>query len=217
MARIQSNKICFTLNNHDEQEVTRLIDWVIKESDKIGYFICGDEVGENGTPHLQGYMRLVAKRRFGIKHWKSIVGTRAHIENAKGTDHDNNKYCKKSGRFIEYGDMHEGAQTIHGNCLQDLQEMAEFTEWIAKYPEEALKHFHNANAIRNITRKAIPFELPELYKWQRSAVGMLDGQGDREILFVVDQRGGCGKSVLCKWLMDNRDAFGCQGIYLSSI
>lgn len=42
-------------------------------------------------------------------------------------------------------------------------------------------------------------------------VDLLDRQTDRKILFVVDERGGAGKSALCRWLLRRGDTWACQG------
>lgn len=64
------------------------------------YLIIGKEVGENGTPHLQG---------FAIMHKKTtLVGMkkifpRAHLEVAKFGNKTNKNYCAKDGKFQEWG------------------------------------------------------------------------------------------------------------------
>lgn len=40
---------------------------------------------------------------------------------------------------------------------------------------------------------------------------MLKNQRDRKILFCVDEKGGSGKSYLCKWLITKLGAWACQG------
>ncbi|KAI4794323.1 hypothetical protein KUCAC02_032140 [Chaenocephalus aceratus] len=53
------------------------------------------KTGANGTPHLQGFMNLKTKVR--LSQVKAFVTTRAHLEQAKGTDKDNETYCSKDG------------------------------------------------------------------------------------------------------------------------
>jgi len=59
-------------------------------------------VGENGTPHLQGFFNLIEKKRF--KCAKELIGARCHIEAAIATDDDNDKYCSKGGDFWRVGE-----------------------------------------------------------------------------------------------------------------
>jgi len=49
----QCKRWCFTFNNYNQEDYTNLIKTFTKMN--IGYII-GEEVGANGTPHLQGYI-----------------------------------------------------------------------------------------------------------------------------------------------------------------
>lgn len=52
----QSNKVVFTLNNYTVDELIQLELYLDdgESNGQIGYAIVGDEVGEQGTEHLQG-------------------------------------------------------------------------------------------------------------------------------------------------------------------
>jgi len=82
---------CLTLNNwtNDEYDTIRS---KVPENCRCG--IIGREVGENGTPHLQGYIEFNVKSRpmnvFGIK--------RIHWEKAKGDKLQNLTYCSKEDK-----------------------------------------------------------------------------------------------------------------------
>jgi hypothetical protein len=79
---------CFTLNNPTEIE-RDMISSKILDYCKIGFY--ADEVGDTGTPHLQGYIRFITKRRP-----KSVFTTdRIHWEKSKGSLEDNKNYCTK--------------------------------------------------------------------------------------------------------------------------
>lgn len=51
---------CFTLNNYTEEEYGSMV-LVFKEKCKM--CIIGDEKGDSGTPHLQGYVEFKTKCR----------------------------------------------------------------------------------------------------------------------------------------------------------
>jgi len=106
MSRVRAVRWCFTLNNYTADEVDSL---VRNCSDRkvVAYLVYGKEVGEEGTPHLQGYIELSSKREFSTV--KKLVGTRAHIEQARGSSQQASDYCKKDGAFKEYGAMMVGA------------------------------------------------------------------------------------------------------------
>lgn len=83
--QIKSRAWCFTLNNFMESEVLKLQD------DKYQYLF-QEEVGENGTPHLQGVIRFKEPVRFSAV--KKING-RAHWEKCKNWN-ASLKYCSKN-------------------------------------------------------------------------------------------------------------------------
>lgn len=89
---------CFTINNYTNEEYTRLLQSLRDSSE---YFIIGKEVGESGTPHLQGYCSL--KKRYRLLQLKNLLSSRGHYEVAKGTGANNRVYCSKGGSFEEGG------------------------------------------------------------------------------------------------------------------
>lgn len=81
---------CFTLNNPTLDEES-LIQVTIPE---VSYIIYGNEVGDSGTPHLQGYLELT--KRMSIKAVKQLLGVnRLHLEPRKGTQSQAIAYCRK--------------------------------------------------------------------------------------------------------------------------
>jgi len=91
----RSKRWCFTLNNYTEEELSTVTK--ISENKKFDFFIFGKEVGESGTPHLQGY--LEAKNAIRFKTLKNDLSPRVHLEVAKGTRKDNIKYCSKDSDY----------------------------------------------------------------------------------------------------------------------
>lgn len=81
----------FTVNNYTEKEINDLF-----YNDKTHYICFGGEVGENGTPHLQGY--LAFKNKQALSACKKL-NSRAHWEVKRGTVQQAIDYCKK-GKFI---------------------------------------------------------------------------------------------------------------------
>lgn len=72
----------FTLNNYTDAEVDTLKKTVV--DGRASYIIWGKEVGEQGTPHLQGYIEL--KKRYSIRQLKKFPGfARASFFNRMGT------------------------------------------------------------------------------------------------------------------------------------
>lgn len=111
----RTKRWCFTLNNPNEDEKKKLshaVTW-------FTYIVVGNETGDSGTPHFQGYFEL--DRRRTLTYVKTIPGLeRAHFEGALGTAEENTKYCTKDGDiFIKKGTaMNQGKRT-------DLEEIGE--------------------------------------------------------------------------------------------
>ena len=86
-----SNRWCFTWNNYPEdwEEILRIkflgLRWKV-----------GEEIGESGTPHLQGYVEGVARFRPVEKFQLPKI----HWEKAKGTRQQNIEYCSKENKFV---------------------------------------------------------------------------------------------------------------------
>ena len=79
---------CFTLNNYTDDEISSIVP-VFSERCSFGLF--SKEVGDSGTPHLQGYLEFATKLRpksLGVVH-------RIHWEKAKGNRKQNLTYITK--------------------------------------------------------------------------------------------------------------------------
>lgn len=90
-----------TLNNYTEEQLNRCFE----QLPETRYQITGEEVGETGTPHLQGYFYFDKKRTLkqAIALFKEYGFGNPHIEIARGKPAENQKYCSKENNFIEHG------------------------------------------------------------------------------------------------------------------
>lgn len=88
---------CFTLNNYVDDDLSR-IRGLITEST---YGIVGKEIGDSGTPHLQGYIVFPKKTTFEVA--KQLLGSRCHLEPSRGTPEEASEYCRKDGDYFEHG------------------------------------------------------------------------------------------------------------------
>ncbi|AJD07502.1 replication-associated protein [Odonata-associated circular virus-20] len=121
----RSRAWCFTLNNFTPEELAEI-------ENKSDYGIIGDEIGEKGTRHLQGYLYWKNPRKFTFI--KKII-PRAHIEPAKGNPQQNITYCSKDKIIATWGEPpKQGKRT-------DLETMRE----ILKEPEPMRKITESLN------------------------------------------------------------------------
>lgn len=89
---------CFTANNWTESDLQLAHDLFHKHN--ANYVVCGQEVGDQGTPHLQGYVHFKNVRNLeGLKN----IHASWHWESAKGNAEQNFTYCSKESNFFEEG------------------------------------------------------------------------------------------------------------------
>lgn len=104
--------VCFTLNNYTDDDVEMFRNFSCR------YIIFGKEVGENGTPHLQGYIQL---NKSLPKSTILNYCKRAHWEpqSEDSTNIQARNYCMKEGDWFEKGEMKK-----QGN-RKDLKEVCD--------------------------------------------------------------------------------------------
>jgi len=86
---------CFTLNNPTQDEINQV------STVPCRYIIFGHEIGENGTPHLQGYVHF--KEATTFTRAKALL-PRCHLEPRRGSPAQAIRYCKKDGLYTEIGE-----------------------------------------------------------------------------------------------------------------
>ena len=87
MARARN--FCFTINNYTSADLENL------EKIESSYILYGLEVGESGTPHVQGYVEF--DNATTIRALSKKI-PRAHLEIAKGNWVDNRAYIEKEDK-----------------------------------------------------------------------------------------------------------------------
>lgn len=85
----QFRNMCFTVNNYEDVEKHEAIFTLWPA---VSYWVFGEEVGDSGTPHLQGYCEFKYPTKFSTVKKKLPT---AHIEERIGTAKDASNYCKK--------------------------------------------------------------------------------------------------------------------------
>lgn len=93
----------FVVNNYTAADCIRLD--ALSAQDKIDYLVYGKEVGDSGTPHLQGY--VVWKNRKTFNSCRDCLPFGAHVERQsdRSTVEEAAAYCRKDGEFKEYVNM----------------------------------------------------------------------------------------------------------------
>ena len=157
---------CFTINNFTAA------DWFsVKYLFKGAKFaICGEEVGDKGTPHLQGYVNLSTALSMSVLK-KTLP--RAHLQVAMGNDKQNLEYCSKQGvNLFQIGEpsVGQGARTDITELSKKIRD-GEITleECMFDYPELYVKYSRSLEKMFNAVMKPRD-KLPEVF-WRYGLAG----------------------------------------------
>jgi RNA helicase./Putative viral replication protein. len=136
---------CFTFNNYTHEDCARI------EALDLHYLVYGKEVGESGTPHLQGYFVLSnAKTLSAVK--KMFLPGKPHLEVARGDAKSNYDYCSKDGDVFEKG-VRPMSQKEKGDSEKErwveILSLAKEGRIDEIDPEVQIKHFRSLENIRN--------------------------------------------------------------------
>jgi len=193
MANSQSKRWCFTINNPTPEDYASL---PLLEP-IISYLVYSDEVGEEGTPHIQGF--VVFKTNHRLTAVKRHL-PRAHVEAARSSSFVCAEYCKKDGlNIVELG-------TIPGPVGKTNLYHA-FRDWILAQPQRPTDYevainfpsiYINSNramAFVGVIYPILPVEIGVYRPYQLALATHLDEPADtRTIIFIVDLVGNTGKS-----------------------
>ena len=147
----QAKRWCYTLNNPVQpiayNELTQ------------DYHVYGEEVGESGTPHYQGFVVFKNLKRFTqLKE----INSRAHWEPARGSNKEASDYCKKDGKYHEFGTLpdepgtkskrvRESGNKANSDKWKEISDWAKagkLSEIDNKYPKPFVNCYRNLQAIR---------------------------------------------------------------------
>jgi len=134
--------VCFTLNNPSDP--------IAFDVEKMHYLVYQREIGENGTPHFQGYCEL--KKQTAMSVVKELLGgPTVHLEKRRGTAGQAIAYCKKDetrtegSQPVEFGEPKATSQGARSDLIafkDDIQQgkrkrdlIEDHLTVIAKYPK----------------------------------------------------------------------------------
>lgn len=149
----KTRNYCFTLNNPTYNSHKEFYEQLFLRG--TTYMIVGDEVGEQGTPHYQGYIKFANPRCIsGLKKLDSKI----HWEHAKGNFEQNFKYCSKDGRYTEFGERPkgQGARTDLKTITSMIDNGSKTSDILRAHEDKALRMLGNiekAQRILNNTRR----------------------------------------------------------------
>jgi len=226
--KAQGRNFCFTHNNYKAGDIEALMgaDW-------ISYGCVGKEVGESGTPHLQGYIQLKKGMRITevnvAKRLKKLFEKQPAVFIAKGTVEQNQTYCSKQAseeeddeKYFEWGEARgkktQGTRSDIAKFKDAVVEGKDDLTLAEEFPGEFMKYYKAADRLRKSLKKAQgETAMKEAYKnvtlrdWQEKLVKHVEEQNDRQVTWVIDPKGNSGKSWLANWLYVHKGAFIVDG------
>lgn len=165
---MRARNFCFTINNYTQDDLNVLGNL---EPSTVKYLIYGLEVGESGTPHIQGLVCWKDAKDFN--YMKKNFSATAHYETMRGTFKQAADYCKKDGVFFEKGTLPADRGQLVKDVWNDVREKAKMGDFEA-IPSDI--YIRNMTNIHKIAR--MHMELPEdadqttgVWIYGRSGVG----------------------------------------------
>lgn len=203
----QTRHWIFTLNNWSVAEDAHL------RALDVTYIVFGYETGENGTPHLQGYVVFATKKR--LNEAKAQLGERVHLEPKRGTPVQAADYCKKDGIFFENGEQPQGRKGTTAldtfikwvtDRIEDGDPIPSQREIAQLFPVLWLRHERRLGQLIHHMYPQVRFEEEVvLHPWQdelRKAL-IVPPPCNRGIIFYVDEEGGAGKTHMQRYMLTN--------------
>lgn len=211
----QSKRWIFVINNYTQSDVVTVVT-------KFGkYGKCQEEVGENGTPHLQGCCIFESNQR--LSALKKLHPT-AHWEVMRGTLEQAEEYCTKEPTRLEgtepfsWGERPVDQQGKRNDLVHAVEAMrsavggvrSRIDAAIDAEPQVVAKYARGLEVIaESIVRRSVdigPFPHATLRPWQAELMQKLGEEpNDRNILWYEDAMGNQGKSTFVKYYMAIHD------------
>lgn len=160
---------CFTINNYDEAIQLHLRSIVPRVA---LYLVFGREVGQSGTPHLQGYAQFSTRRSLAFV--KRNLSAQGHYEIARGTPQEASSYCKKDDDFEEFGELQpgQGHRTDLARVAQLVKDGSSTRQIADEHPEAVIRYANGIGKLRLLCRPPTR-ETPPLIQvfWGRTGLG----------------------------------------------
>ena len=151
---------CFTLNNPSDELRANPATLITADIPSVRYAIWQLELGEEGTPHFQGYLELERPQRYSaLSSSTNLKG--AHFEARCGSREQAREYCRKeetrsSGPW-EYGvwsDKSQGKRSDLEGVVASINDGATLAEIAANCPTQFIRYHRGIQALRSLVAPA---------------------------------------------------------------
>lgn len=123
----------------------------------VSYICWGDETGDEGTPHLQGYVEF--PKKITLTGCKRVMGDRAHLETRQGTQSQAIAYCQKDGKWVQFGERI--AQGAREDLKRVCDRLASGTRLRTIALEDPSLYCRYRNGLRDLAHFAAPKPIRE--------------------------------------------------------
>lgn len=146
----QARGWCFTINNPNEWDKLDIEKTIADPLFK--FLIYGEETGDGGNFHYQGYVHF--NKPFRFKRVKMLL-PRAHLEQRRGTVLEAVNYCKKDGVFREFGELPQDSGTATKEMWKNVLQLAragKMSQIEEDYPAIFIRYLNRLISLRRPIR-----------------------------------------------------------------
>jgi len=174
-----SRNWCFTINNYTDEDEEQVCKY------DHTYCIVGKEVGENGTPHLQGYMEFKGTKRldtlktaFPRAHWEKRKAQTAQpaVDYCKYDDYPKNTI---ENEYYEFGKVKE--QGKRTDLISVANAVVDKTFEATNFPEEYIKYHKGIEAFRSSLHTHRTEAPIVIWRWGLAGTGKTRGAYEKHI------------------------------------
>lgn len=236
MPSLRSAGFIITVNNYtaDEVEIFNGLIGPVNNRTRVTFIAYQFEIGENGTPHIQGYMQLSMRMQVGdFADWlEAKLGRRPHVEPQRGSSEQAVDYVGKEDtrapntvpvvlgeyRPLAGRSSHQGQRTDLMDVRRDIEDGMSLQSLVDKHFEAFAKYdrflrqyftdFHQRSATQTLISQTSG---TSLRTWQTELLSLVsEPPVPRRVSWWWERRGNVGKSFMARHLALHCDAVVCQ-------
>lgn len=182
-----------------------------------------DETGASGKANPHSHCVVVIKEKLSFEEFRLFWVATYELPKYQDIESCRNlrqsfKYCSKEDHLCDFAAV--DADYLHIHTQTYLASTRYSTLSNTSYPycrhqganrKEFEQRFREWKAVEQREKGLTENESVKLKAWQRAALHLLDGQDDRQVLWIYDAEGNSGKSFLATYLLRTGRAFVVEG------